>query len=301
MQRPLLNSLPHILITNDDGIHAPGLRALVDALKEDAKITVVAPSHERSASAQALTLRQPIYMDQIAANEYSIEGTPADAVILAFNAILPEKPDLVVSGINRGANMGENIYYSGTVGAAMEGAINRVPSIAISVAYRSKEIDFRPAAEFARSLIPIVLTEKLPPGILLNVNVPQIWKGPVRFTKQSSKITRNLLQPGTDPRGRKYFWPRCATEPSPLPPSNSITLTSRRSNTFPTGPIFSRPSSSASRAARPRVIGHRISSMFSYGESPQHTTPMLASLAKREPQRVHFKTGVMFLCHGHFF
>ena len=88
----------------------------------------------------------------------------------------------------------------------MEGAINRVPSIAISVAYRSKDIDFKPAAEFARVLVPVVLTEKLPPGILLNVNVPQIWHGSVRFTKQSSKITRNLLQPGTDPRGRKYFW-----------------------------------------------------------------------------------------------
>ncbi len=201
-----LISKPHILITNDDGIHAPGLRALVAALQDDAKLTVVAPSHERSASAQSLTLRQPIYMDQIAPNEYSIEGTPADAVIVALNAILSEKPDLVISGINRGSNMGENIYYSGTVGAAMEGAINRIPSIAISLMYRSKEIDFKPAAEFARTLVPVVLAEKLPPGILLNVNVPQIWGGAVRFTKQSSKITRNLLQPGTDPRGRKYFW-----------------------------------------------------------------------------------------------
>jgi 5'-nucleotidase len=198
--------MPHILITNDDGIHAPGLRALVDALKDDATLTVVAPSRERSAAAQSLTLRQPIYMDQLAANEYSIEGTPADAVILAFNAILKEKPDLVVSGINRGGNMGENIYYSGTVGAAMEGAINRVPSIAISVAYRGKEFDFKPAAQFARILVPLMLTEGLPPGILLNVNVPQAWNGSVRFTRQSSKITRNLLQPGTDPRGRKYFW-----------------------------------------------------------------------------------------------
>jgi 5'-nucleotidase len=198
--------MPHILITNDDGIHAPGLRALVDALKDEATLTVVAPSRERSAAAQSLTLRQPIYMDQLAANEYSIEGTPADAVILAFNAILKEKPDLVVSGINRGGNMGENIYYSGTVGAAMEGAINRVPSVAISVAYRGKEFDFKPAAQFARILIPLMLTEGLPPGILLNVNVPQAWNGSVRFTRQSSKITRNLLQPGTDPRGRKYFW-----------------------------------------------------------------------------------------------
>src|SRR5271156_3634231 len=199
--------MPHILITNDDGIHAPGLRALVDALKDDATLTVVAPSRERSAAAQSLTLRQPIYMDQLAPNEYSIEGTPPDAVILAFNAILKEKPDLVVSGINRGGTMGENIYYSGTVGAAMEGAINHVPAFAISLSYRDKNnLDFGPAAKFARELAPLILKEGLPKGVLLNVNVPQVWTGEVRFTRQSSKISRNLLQPGKDPRGRTYFW-----------------------------------------------------------------------------------------------
>src|SRR5580693_4963308 len=197
--------MPHILITNDDGIHAPGLRALVDALKDEATLTVVAPSRERSAAAQSLTLRQPIYMDQLAANEYSIEGTPADAVILAFNAILKEKPDLVVSGINRGGNMGENIYYSGTVGAAMEGAINRVPAIAVSLSCK-KDCDFSAAAEFTRVLAPLVLQEGLPKGVMLNVNVPQQWKGGVRVTRQSSKITRNLLTPGQDPRGRTYYW-----------------------------------------------------------------------------------------------
>src|SRR4029077_3491299 len=123
-------------------------------------------------AAQSLTLRQPIYCDQIAENEYSIEGTPADAVILAFHTLLKEKPDLVVSGINRGANMGENVYYSGTVGAAMEGAINRVPAIAVSLACRGKEYDFGPAANFTRTLVPVILKEGLPPGILLNVNVP---------------------------------------------------------------------------------------------------------------------------------
>src|SRR5580658_10785575 len=143
---------PNILVTNDDGIHAAGLRAVVPALQDLGTVTVVAPSAERSAAAQSLTLRQPIYCDQIAEREYAVEGTPADAVILAFHTLLGAKPDLVVSGINRGANMGENIYYSGTVGAAMEGAINRVPSIAISVAYRGKEFDFKPAAQFARIL-----------------------------------------------------------------------------------------------------------------------------------------------------
>jgi 5'-nucleotidase len=203
-----LNQLmPNILITNDDGIHAPGLRALVEAVKDLGTITIVAPSSERSAAAQSLTLRQPIYCDQIAEREYAVEGTPADAMILAFHALLKEKPDIVISGINRGGNAGENIYYSGTVGAAMEAAINRVPAIAVSVAYRGqREFDFAPAGRFTRALAPLVLREGLLPGVMLNVNVPQDWTGEVRFTRQSSKITRNLLQPGTDPRGRHYYW-----------------------------------------------------------------------------------------------
>jgi 5'-nucleotidase len=98
------------------------------------------------------------------------------------------------------------VYYSGTIGAAMEGAINRTPSLAVSVAYRGKNFDFAPAASFTRTLVPVVLKEGLPKGVLLNVNVPQPWTGEVRFTRQSSKITRNLLQAGVDPRGRRYFW-----------------------------------------------------------------------------------------------
>ncbi len=198
--------MPNILITNDDGIHAPGLRALVAAMQEIGTVTVVAPSHERSAAAQSLTLRQPIYCDQIAEREYAIEGTPADAMIVALHTLLKEKPDLVISGINPGGNMGENIYYSGTVGAAMEAAINHVPAVAVSIAHRGKEFDFSVAAEFTQRLAPIVMKEGLPLGVLLNVNIPQPWMGKVQFTRQSSKITRNLLQPGTDPRGRQYYW-----------------------------------------------------------------------------------------------
>jgi len=203
---PRVKDMPNILITNDDGIHAPGLRALVETLKDTASLTVVAPSQERSAAAQSLTLRQPIYCDQIAEREFSVEGTPADAMILAFHKLLEHKPDLVISGINRGGNMGENIYYSGTVGAAMEAAINGVPAVAVSLAFRSKEIDFAPAARFTRCLIPLILKEGMPRGVILNVNVPHPWTGGVRATRQSSKITRNLLKPGTDPRGRPYYW-----------------------------------------------------------------------------------------------
>ena len=145
-----ISFMPNILITNDDGIHAPGLRALANATAGDGTVTVVAPSQERSAAAQSLTLRQPIYCDQIAEREFAIEGTPADAMILAFHTLLKEKPDIVVSGINPGGNLGENVYYSGTVGAAMEAAINRTPSLAVSVAFRGKDFDFAPAARFTR-------------------------------------------------------------------------------------------------------------------------------------------------------
>ena len=198
--------MPHIVVTNDDGIFAPGLRALVKGLEGLGTISVVAPSRERSAAAQSLTLRQPIYCDQVAEREWSIEGTPADAMIIALHTLFKEPPDLVISGINRGGNLGENVYYSGTVGAAMEAAINHVPAVAISVAHRGKEFEFEPAARFARRLAPVMLKEGLPPGILLNVNVPMPWNGDVRITRQSSKISRNLLQPGQDPRGRKYYW-----------------------------------------------------------------------------------------------
>jgi 5'-nucleotidase len=199
--------MPHIVVTNDDGIFAPGLRALAKELESVGSVSIVAPSQERSAAAQSLTLRQPIYCDQVAPREWAVEGTPADAMIIALHTLFPEPPDLVVSGINRGGNLGENIYYSGTVGAAMEAAINHIPSFAISLSYRDKiSIDFEPAARFARDLAPLILQEGLPAGVLLNVNVPQVWTGEVRFTRQSSKISRNLLQPGKDPRGRNYFW-----------------------------------------------------------------------------------------------
>lgn len=198
--------MPSILVTNDDGIAAPGLRALANSLKEIGTVTIVAPSQERSAAAQSLTLRQPIFCEQTGEREWSVDGTPADAMILAFHSLLPKKPDLLISGINRGSNLGENVYYSGTIGAAMEGAINGVPSIAISLATRERNPDFGPAADFSKRLASLVLREGLPSGVLLSVNVPVGWKGGVRFTRQSPKITRNVLQRGEDPRGRTYFW-----------------------------------------------------------------------------------------------
>src|SRR5579871_2272972 len=164
--------MAHILITNDDGIQAEGLRALVHAMEGAGTISVVAPSHERSAAAQSLTLRQPIFWDQVAEREWAVEGTPADSVILALNKLLPNRPDLVISGINPGGNLGENVFYSGTVGAAMEGAINHIPAIAISVVHRGRDFQFQHAAKFARALAQISLAEGMAEGVLLNVNVP---------------------------------------------------------------------------------------------------------------------------------
>ena len=198
--------MPNILVTNDDGIHAPGLRALVHALKGLATIDVVAPSSERSAAAQSLTVRQPIFCEQIADREWSVEGTPADAMMVALHRLLPKPPDLVISGINRGPNLGENIFYSGTVGAATEAVINHIPAFAISLAYRGPDILFTHAARFAKRLAELILQKGLPPGVLLNVNLPNDWKGGVRFTRQSGKSTRTVLQEGADPRGRTYYW-----------------------------------------------------------------------------------------------
>jgi 5'-nucleotidase len=198
--------MAHILITNDDGIQAEGLRALVHAVEGLGTISVVAPSHERSAAAQSLTLRQPIFWEQVAEREWAVEGTPADSVILALNKLLPNRPDLVISGVNRGGNLGENIFYSGTVGAAMEAAINHIPAIAVSVSHKGRGFRFEQAAKFARDLAQMVLSQGLPQGVMLNVNVPLMWNGGVRITRQSKKVTRNVLQEGTDPRGRSFYW-----------------------------------------------------------------------------------------------
>jgi 5'-nucleotidase len=200
------NLVPDIVITNDDGIHAAGLRALVKGLAGLATVSVVAPSQERSAAAQSITVRHPIFCEQIADREWSIEGTPADAMMVALHRLFPKPPDLVISGINRGANLGENVFYSGTVGAATEAVINHVPAFAISLAHRGTGFAYEDAARFARQMARLILEKGLPPGVLLNVNVPLEWKGGVRFTRQSGRVTRTVLQEGADPRGRVYYW-----------------------------------------------------------------------------------------------
>jgi 5'-nucleotidase len=135
-----------------------------------------------------------------------VDGTPTDSIIIGLKKLLQAPPDVVVSGINCGANLGENVYYSGTVGAAMEATIHGIPAIAVSVAYRKPEIDYGPAARLARHLTKLVLEEGLPPGVMLNVNVPQTWTGAVHMTRQSKQVTRCLLKETRDEEGRIYYW-----------------------------------------------------------------------------------------------
>src|SRR5947208_13660617 len=198
--------MPHILLTNDDGYQAEGLRALAAALDGFATVSIVAPSREQSGTANALTLRQPIVCNKIAEREWAIDGTPADGAIVALQKLLPEKPDMVISGINHGANLGENVYYSGTVGAAREGALHHIPSVAMSLCSKKEKTNFENSARVARAAAEMILKEGLPDQVLLNVNVPEPWNGEVKFTRQSQKITRNELTEGKDPRGPSYFW-----------------------------------------------------------------------------------------------
>jgi 5'-nucleotidase len=198
--------MKRILLTNDDGYQAEGLRAVVEALADLATVSIVAPSREQSGTAQSLTLRHPIVCNQIAEREWAIDGTPADCVIVALHKLLPEKPDLLISGINHGANLGENAYYSGTVGAAREGALHHIPSLAVSLCAKKEKVKFDNSARVARATAEMILKEGLPDQVLLNVNVPEPWNGTVQFTRQSKKITRNQLTEGKDPRGRTYFW-----------------------------------------------------------------------------------------------
>ncbi len=197
--------MKRILITNDDGIRAEGLKALEKGLAHLGEITVVAPDREMSATSQSITIHSPLRVHAIDEHHYAISGTPADAVILALHQLLRQSPHLVVSGINPGANLGENVIYSGTVAAALEATLHGVPAIAVSLASR-KEPDFTAAATFAARLAAAVLERGLPGGVMLNVNVPRGETRGVRITRQSQKITQNIIYEKKDPRGRPYYW-----------------------------------------------------------------------------------------------
>jgi len=203
-----------ILATNDDGIRAPGLAVLVRAMKRVGRVFVVAPERERSAVGHAITMTDPLrvwreYVPELdGVDAYAVDGTPADTVKIAVKAFDECRPDVVVSGINLGGNYGTNVIYSGTVSAATEGTILGIPSIAISLDTFSDPI-WDPAACFAEVLLKRVLSDGLPPGVLLNVNVPNLpnekIKG-VRAARQSRAVLDDYYEERTDPRGNRYLW-----------------------------------------------------------------------------------------------
>ncbi len=192
-------------MTNDDGVHSPGLRALAERLSEIGEVTVVAPDREVSGISHALTVSKPLRYQELEDGVYSVEGTPADCVNLAVGNLLKKPPELVVSGINRGANLGDDVTYSGTVAGAMEGAMLGVRSFAVSLASKESE-DFRTAAEFAAQLAQIVAGKSLPQQTFLNVNVPVGKVEGVRITSQGRRDYRANVERRVDPRSRVYFW-----------------------------------------------------------------------------------------------
>lgn len=197
-----------ILVCNDDGIRSEGIQALARALAPLGDVFIVAPDREQSAAGHSLTLHRPLRVEEVAPHQFAIDGTPTDCVNLAVSGILGARPGLVVSGINKGANLGDDITYSGTVSAAMEGTLLGIPSVAVSLAGRG-EFDFAPAAEFAARLIAQVIERGLPADTLLNVNVPdrprEAMKG-FRITRQGKRRFGEALIEKTDPRGKKYYW-----------------------------------------------------------------------------------------------
>ncbi len=177
---------------------------------EVGRVVVVAPDRERSATGHSLTLHSPLRAEEIRPGYFAIDGTPTDCVNLGIHGLFPERPDIVVSGINRGGNMGDDITYSGTVAAAMEATLMGVPAFAISLAIASvADIDYRPAARFAARLAENLTKRRLPPDTFLNVNVPQLPEGQIRgvcLTRQGKRIYGDLVIENIDPRGRKYYW-----------------------------------------------------------------------------------------------
>jgi 5'-nucleotidase len=199
----------YILVTNDDGLNSPGLLALHQALQQVAETVVIAPERNWSAASAARTLFDPLRVDPTTLADGSpafvCSGTPGDCVALAALGLLDRRPDLVVSGINIGANLAQDVSYSGTVAAAMEGIIAGIPSIAISL-YGNRSSDFTPAARFAARLATEVHTRGLAPDILLNVNVPSGQIKGVSVTRLGKRTYRDELVVRHDPRGRPYYW-----------------------------------------------------------------------------------------------
>lgn len=197
---------PHFLITNDDGILSPGLTALAEAFAPFGRVITVAPDREMSATSHRITVHQPLRYHEVGPDRFAVEGSPADCVILGCLKILEVRPTLVISGVNRGVNLGDDINYSGTVSAAFEAALQGVPAIAVSTSAAQADLNFAAAARIAARISERVLSHGLPPDVVLNVNYPHDWNGSVKLTRQGRQATQSMLVENRDPRGREYFW-----------------------------------------------------------------------------------------------
>lgn len=198
-------STPLVLVTNDDGISAAGLAALAEALAPLGDVYVVAPEREQSTVGHALTLHRPLRVDRLGERRFAVNGTPSDCVNLAVLGLLPAEPKLLVSGINHGSNLGDDVTYSGTVAAAMEGTLLGVPSIAVSLT-AAEQGSFDEAAKIARLLAMRALVEGLPAKTLLNVNVPAGRPKGIRLTRLGHRVYKEKVVEEKDPRGKTYYW-----------------------------------------------------------------------------------------------
>jgi 5'-nucleotidase len=196
-----------ILVSNDDGVHSKGLHILAAALNALGEVYVVAPDRERNAAGHALTLHKPLRVERLEERVYSISGTPTDCINLGIR-IMKGKPHLVVAGINKGENLGDDVTYSGTVSAAMEGTLLGMPSFSVSIAGEG-DYHFDTAAQFAERLAAQVLKQGLPKDTLLNVNVPNLPKEKIKGVKLTclgKRAYEDVIVEKVDPRGKKYYW-----------------------------------------------------------------------------------------------
>jgi 5'-nucleotidase len=197
-------SAASILITNDDGFGAEGLGVLEESLRPLGTIWVVAPDREQSGQGHALTLHHPLRFEERGKHHFAVQGTPTDCIYLGVHRIMPERPRIVVSGINRGTNLGDDVTYSGTVSAAFEATLMNVPAFAIS--QEMGEDGFAAAGGFCRRLAGEILKRGLPPDTLLNVNVPKIPPRGVRISRQGKRLYPGGIIEREDPKGRSYYW-----------------------------------------------------------------------------------------------
>jgi 5'-nucleotidase len=198
--------MPLILVTNDDGYRSEGIRAVAHALEAHGTVTIVAPVEEASAIGHALTLRRPLRLEHISDRVYGVDGTPTDCVNIAIAQVLKQLPDLVVSGINKGWNLGDDVTYSGTVAGALEGALLGIPSLAVSIKATRSQYDFTFAAQAAAKYAELMLRRPLPARTFLNVNVPKGQPKGFRVTVQAKRNHVTSIAERHDPKGRPYFW-----------------------------------------------------------------------------------------------